>query len=66
MIIASIALILTSVIVLCAVVGHEIQLVATELGNSLRVHVAGVLGHRGRHVAGRRRVARHGLRVATL
>jgi hypothetical protein len=44
------ALILTSAILLCAIVRDEAWLVVTELGNSLRVAATGVLGRNGRHV----------------
>jgi hypothetical protein len=45
------ALILTSAILLCAIVGDEAWLVVTELGNWLRVAATGILGRSGRHVA---------------
>lgn len=65
MITLSIAILLTTAIGLYGIVGHEIAMLATELGNSLRVAVAGILGRNGRHV-GRDYRPRHTQRPVTL
>ena len=67
MLAASVALILASTIVLCAIVRDEAWLLVTELGNWLRVAAASLSGRSGRHVArGYGYPPRHRVKVAAL